>query len=251
MSLKREKHLEVLEDNDDIEYVPVKKRKLENLLKIREAIEREKAEAAKRGQVDGDDENVNEDTASTVATHDSFSNKNSNETHHAPLHTKKTLLATSQRIRMEAEKNQADAAEKELDLVGQEEQRILDQVARSMNAPLMSVKERAKGIVYTKRLTTAWRLPSKYQRLPKEEVDHMRDTFFIDVNGSDIPPPIRQFKEMRFPHCIIRALTEKKISQPTQIQMQGLPAVLQGRDLIGIAFTGTLCMRCDNEYSNE
>ena len=54
-----------------------------------------------------------------------------------------------------------------------------------------------------------------------------------------MPPPIASFRDMKFPKCIIQALKEKGIHKPTPIQMQGLPALLVGRDLIGIAYTGS------------
>jgi len=60
--------------------------------------------------------------------------------------------------------------------------------------------------------------------------------------GSDspfVPAPIPKFKHMRFPPAIIKGLTAKKIKYPTPIQMQALPAVLSGRDCIGIAYTGS------------
>ena len=38
---------------------------------------------------------------------------------------------------------------------------------------------------------------------------------------------------------ILRGLADKKISKPSPIQMQGIPTVLKGRDLIGIAYTGS------------
>jgi len=38
---------------------------------------------------------------------------------------------------------------------------------------------------------------------------------------------------------VIEALKAKGIRKPTPIQIQGIPAVLSGRDLIGIAFTGS------------
>ena len=52
------------------------------------------------------------------------------------------------------------------------------------------------------------------------------------------------WQDMRFPQAIIDLLAAKGIKRPTPIQIQGLPAALAGRDLIGIAFTGsgkTLC----------
>jgi ATP-dependent RNA helicase DDX41 len=41
------------------------------------------------------------------------------------------------------------------------------------------------------------------------------------------------------PPAVIRALAAKKIKSPTPIQIQGIPTVLSGRDMIGIAFTGS------------
>ncbi|KAL7196136.1 hypothetical protein ACSBR1_036203 [Camellia fascicularis] len=44
---------------------------------------------------------------------------------------------------------------------------------------------------------------------------------------------------MRFPEPILSKLKAKGIVQPTPIQVQGLPVILSGRDMIGIAFTGS------------
>eukprot|EP00920_Eleutheroschizon_duboscqi_P011835 GHVT01028283.1.p1 GENE.GHVT01028283.1~~GHVT01028283.1.p1 ORF type:complete len:493 (-),score=124.45 GHVT01028283.1:747-2225(-) len=151
------------------------------------------------------------------------------------LHVKKTLLATSHKLRAEAELHKKDEEEE----LREEEEKLLEQVSKSINAPLQSVKERAKGIVYTGRMQTSWELPEKYQRMTDDEATAVRDKFFIDVNGVEVPPPAKSFRDMRFPAPILKALADKQIGHPTQIQMQGLPAVLQGRDLIGIAFTGS------------
>ena len=44
---------------------------------------------------------------------------------------------------------------------------------------------------------------------------------------------------MRLPNSILNYLKKKKISSPTPIQLQGLPVGFSGRDMIGIAFTGS------------
>jgi len=44
---------------------------------------------------------------------------------------------------------------------------------------------------------------------------------------------------LRFPDPILKMLKTKGIVQPTPIQVQGLPVILSGRDMIGIAFTGS------------
>lgn len=54
-----------------------------------------------------------------------------------------------------------------------------------------------------------------------------------------MPPAIGSFAEMKFPRALIRTMKSKNIVAPTVIQMQGIPVALSGRDLIGIASTGS------------
>jgi ATP-dependent RNA helicase DDX41 len=44
---------------------------------------------------------------------------------------------------------------------------------------------------------------------------------------------------MKMPAAVLRVLESKGIKKPTPIQIQGLPVALSGRDMIGIAFTGS------------
>ncbi|KHJ77323.1 DEAD/DEAH box helicase [Oesophagostomum dentatum] len=44
---------------------------------------------------------------------------------------------------------------------------------------------------------------------------------------------------MKFPKPVLLALKDKDIYIPTAIQMQGIPVALSGRDMIGIASTGS------------
>jgi len=105
--------------------------------------------------------------------------------------------------------------------------------------PLMTVKERAHDIKYTASLHTGWKPPSHLRSMPLEVREAIRKKWHIVTEGDDIPPPCRKFKDMRFPDAILGLLASKGIKRPTPIQIQGLPAALSGRDLIGIAFTGS------------
>ncbi|XP_031563037.1 probable ATP-dependent RNA helicase DDX41 [Actinia tenebrosa] len=118
-----------------------------------------------------------------------------------------------------------------------EEEKILESIAE--RKALMAVGEIAKGIVYTESIKTGWKPPKYVLSMPKEKFEKVRRKWHILVEGSDVPPPLKSFKEMRFPRPIINALKKKGIVHPTPIQIQGLPAVLMGRDMIGIAFTGS------------
>jgi ATP-dependent RNA helicase DDX41 len=152
-----------------------------------------------------------------------------------------SLLAVSQKLRAEEEANKESREQAEIDAIKGEEDRMLEQVQLQMSTPLMSVRERAKGIIYTKRMEAigGWTPLKKYREMPEEESHSIREKFFIEVNGEDCPAPIKRFEEMRLPKGLLEGLKMKGIQRPTQIQMQGLPVILSGRDMIGIAFTGS------------
>eukprot|EP00976_Prorocentrum_cordatum_P098657 1191504-Prorocentrum_minimum.AAC.2 len=103
----------------------------------------------------------------------------------------------------------------------------------------MSAKELAKGIQYTQRMETGWKPSSAVRALSKEQAQELRNKWHIIVEGEDISAPCLLFKDMKFPDPILQVLEKKKIARPTPIQMQGMPCILEGRDLIGIAFTGS------------
>lgn len=152
-----------------------------------------------------------------------------------------SLLAVSQKLRQEEEANKDSREQAELDRIKNEEDGMLEQVQLQMSTPLMSVRERAKGIVYTKRMESigGWTPLKKYRDMPEAERSAIREKFFIEVNGDDCPAPIKRFEEMRLPKGLLEGLKVKGIQRPTQIQMQGIPVALSGRDMIGIAFTGS------------
>ncbi|PVD30526.1 hypothetical protein C0Q70_09793 [Pomacea canaliculata] len=118
-----------------------------------------------------------------------------------------------------------------------EEQKILESVAESK--ALKGVAELAKGIEYKDPIKTGWRPPRHIMSRPESSHEKLRKMWHILVEGNNLPPPIKSFREMKFPKAIINALKKKGIDKPTPIQIQGIPTVLSGRDMIGIAFTGS------------
>ncbi|TDX66934.1 ATP-dependent RNA helicase RhlE [Methylosinus sp. sav-2] len=50
---------------------------------------------------------------------------------------------------------------------------------------------------------------------------------------------VTNFADLGFAEVILRALAQENYATPTPIQAQAIPALLQGRDLLGIAQTGT------------
>ncbi|KAJ5070790.1 atp-dependent RNA helicase ddx41-related [Anaeramoeba ignava] len=117
-----------------------------------------------------------------------------------------------------------------------EEEEILKQLEMK---PLLAVSEMAKGVVYTEPIKTGWKPHPKINLMNRAKIQEIRRKLHIIVSGEDLPNPITKFKNLRFPKSLTEALKRKGIYQPTPIQIQGFPAVLSGRDMIGIAFTGS------------
>jgi ATP-dependent RNA helicase DDX41 len=103
----------------------------------------------------------------------------------------------------------------------------------------MSSAEMAAGTKYSASLVTGWRPPAHIRAMSDDEACALRKKWYIIAEGEDIPAPIKSFKDMRFPDPLRAALEAAGIKRPTPIQVQGIPVVLSGRDMIGIAFTGS------------
>lgn len=124
-----------------------------------------------------------------------------------------------------------------LEEIIKEEKELLESL--EANKELKTVKELAHGVIYEKPMTTDWVAPSYIREIPEFIRQKTREEFHILVEGESIPPIVRRFKDLKLPRPILDVLKQKGIRRPTPIQMQGLPTVLSGRDLIGIAFTGS------------
>lgn len=147
--------------------------------------------------------------------------------------TNSSLLDQHAELKKKAELRKESALEKQL----KEEKKILESVAEK--TALMAAAEIAKGIQYEDPIKTGWTPPKTVSERTFEEQEKVRDEFRILVEGEELPPICISFREMRFPKCILNALKKRGIKTPSPIQMQGIPAVLAGRDIIGIAFTGS------------
>ncbi|XP_047942137.1 DEAD-box ATP-dependent RNA helicase 30-like isoform X2 [Salvia hispanica] len=75
--------------------------------------------------------------------------------------------------------------------------------------------------------------------MTEQEVMMYRARREITVEGHDVPKPIRMFEEASFPGYCLEVIARLGFVEPTPIQSQGWPMALRGRDLIGIAETGS------------
>ena len=72
-----------------------------------------------------------------------------------------------------------------------------------------------------------------------EEVAAYRAELDVRCTGFDVPAPLRLFEHAGLPRELLQSLKKRGFEAPTPIQCQALPVALSGRDLIGVAATGS------------
>lgn len=76
----------------------------------------------------------------------------------------------------------------------------------------------------------------------EDEINCFRNRMQIKIKGSNIPKPCVTFTSMDIDkdlkHIILKNIESSLWKEPTPIQMQGIPCLLQGRDILATAPTG-------------
>lgn len=71
------------------------------------------------------------------------------------------------------------------------------------------------------------------------DVDTFRKEKEMTVQGRHVPRPVETFDEAGFPAYVMSEVKAQGFEKPTAIQSQGWPMALSGRDVVGIAETGS------------
>ncbi|KAL7935697.1 P-loop containing nucleoside triphosphate hydrolase protein [Trichoderma chlorosporum] len=71
------------------------------------------------------------------------------------------------------------------------------------------------------------------------EVDDFRRKHQMTIAGREVPKPVETFDEAGFPRYVMDEVKAQGFPAPTAIQSQGWPMALSGRDVVGIAETGS------------
>ncbi|KAL5084068.1 ATP-dependent RNA helicase dbp2 [Trichoderma cf. simile WF8] len=71
------------------------------------------------------------------------------------------------------------------------------------------------------------------------EVDEFRRKHQMTIAGREVPKPVETFDEAGFPRYVMDEVKAQGFPAPTAIQSQGWPMALSGRDVVGIAETGS------------
>ncbi|CAH8352485.1 unnamed protein product [Eruca vesicaria subsp. sativa] len=131
-----------------------------------------------------------------------------------------------------------------------QEKEMMEQLS-SDKKTLTSVRELAKGITYAEPLFTGWE-PHARSIMSSKQIDLIRKQCHITVSGKDIPPPIKNFKDMNIPRALLVTLKEKGIFDYNYISYKNqstttpsdsclilIPLLLKNPDLVYALTSGT------------
>ncbi|PIA17876.1 P-loop containing nucleoside triphosphate hydrolase protein [Coemansia reversa NRRL 1564] len=222
---QRQKVGQTAEHSEEDTYLPLKQRRQERLDELRQRL---RVGGGRQLQSDVSDQDGNSD-------HEVGQSDRGNIDRDAALGPRSNMSLLDQMAALRKKQILSEKTEEERQR--EQEQALLEAIARRKQ--LAPASELAKGVVYTQPMSTTWRPLSRHRALTAEEAIARRRLWHIIVEGEDVPPPLLTFRSMRFPTPILDYLRDKGIMQPSAIQMQGLPVALSGRDMIGIASTGT------------
>ncbi|KAG8268476.1 ATP-dependent RNA helicase ddx42 [Homalodisca vitripennis] len=75
--------------------------------------------------------------------------------------------------------------------------------------------------------------------MTEDQVNQLHNTLGLKVTGAQPPRPVSSFAHFGFDEQLMKAIRKSEYTQPTPIQAQAVPTALSGRDIIGIAKTGS------------
>ena len=73
----------------------------------------------------------------------------------------------------------------------------------------------------------------------KEVSEFKKQQGDIKVRGLKCPKPIMNWYQCGLPDAVLEVIEKKSFKAPFPIQCQSIPAIMSGRDVIGIAETGS------------
>ncbi|TQV91859.1 hypothetical protein V2A60_006034 [Cordyceps javanica] len=84
-----------------------------------------------------------------------------------------------------------------------------------------------------------YKVNSDVENRSDADVQAFRTKHQMTIAGNDVPKPVETFDEAGFPRYVMDEVKAQGFPAPTAIQSQGWPMALSGRDVVGIAETGS------------
>lgn len=115
----------------------------------------------------------------------------------------------------------------------------IDKINGSPIVPLRKKTKRESTGKEDNFIKSYYRESQEIRKLQPHQIEHLRRQHGIEVEGDNCPAPITDFSQLSLPVEIVQQLQALGYHTPTAIQMQVLPCAMSGRDVIGIAETGS------------
>lgn len=85
-----------------------------------------------------------------------------------------------------------------------------------------------------------WVEPAELAEMTEAELADLRiELDGIKVSGKDVPKPVQKWSQCALSRKTLDIIDSLGFEKPTPIQMQAFPAIMSGRDVIGVAKTGS------------
>ncbi|KAI1423980.1 hypothetical protein F5Y12DRAFT_501462 [Xylaria sp. FL1777] len=85
-----------------------------------------------------------------------------------------------------------------------------------------------------------WVEPLELSEMTEAELTDLRlELDGIKVSGKDVPKPVQKWSQCALSRKTLDVIDNLGFDKPTPIQMQAFPAIMSGRDVIGVAKTGS------------
>ena len=82
--------------------------------------------------------------------------------------------------------------------------------------------------------------PAEVEEMTEEDAERLRmELDAIKVRGKDCPKPLTKWSHCGLPGSCLDVIKKLEYNAPTAIQSQAIPAIMSGRDMIGVAKTGS------------
>ncbi|KAM6116490.1 putative ATP-dependent RNA helicase DDX46 isoform 1-T1 [Pterocles gutturalis] len=162
-----------------------------------------------------------------------------------PTVTKVVTVVTTKKAAVESEKKKGELMENDQDAMeySSEEEEVDLQTAltgyQTKQRKLLEPVDHGKIEYEPFRKNFYVEVPELAKMTPEEVNVYRLELEGITVKGKGCPKPIKTWVQCGISMKILTALKKHGYEKPTPIQTQAIPAIMNGRDLIGIAKTGS------------
>lgn len=123
--------------------------------------------------------------------------------------------------------------------VEQEEQRYLDALHKKKLAKELPPVDH-ESIDYPAFQRAFYTEATEIKKMSEDEISEYRESMDqIKIRGKDCPRPIKKWTQCGLSGALLTCLKKYNYEAPFAIQCQALPAIMSGRDVIGVAKTGS------------